>query len=143
MTLRKNVFTDSAVGNTSATSGARTTAIVSFNRAAYGFGLALDQSSLYSAGISSSEARLRWLGVFFIFATFTGRGFSCADDSNSVDPLGEDYQKQSPCSRVADDQQPLFLPAIRRIGQDRRQQVSEERGGLVKRDAMLSKMALH
>ena len=97
MTLRKNVFTASVVGNTSATSGAKTTAIVSFNRAAYGLGLALDQSSLYSAGISSARARLRWLGVFFILATLTGGGFSGADESNSVDRLDEDYQKQSPC----------------------------------------------
>ena len=97
MTLRKNVFTASVVGNTSATSGAKTTAIVSFNRAAYGLGLALDQSSLYSAGISSARARLRWLEVFFILATLTGGGFSGADESNSVDCLDEDYQKQSPC----------------------------------------------
>ena len=95
MTLRKNVFTASVVGNTSATSGASTTAIVTFNRAAYGFGRAFDQSSLYSAGISSAWARLRWLGVFFILATLTGGGFSGADDPNSVDLLDKDYQKQA------------------------------------------------
>jgi hypothetical protein len=96
MTLRRNVFTDSDVGNTSARSGASTTATVSFNRAAYGFGFALDQSSWYSAGISTSLVRLRALRVLFIFATLARRGVSGADDPDSVVRLREDYQKEAP-----------------------------------------------
>jgi hypothetical protein len=96
MTPRRKVFTDSDVWNTSATSGASTTATVSLSRAAYGFGFALDQSSWYSAGMSTSLVRLPDLRVLFIFATLARRGVSGADDPDSVVRLREDYQKEVP-----------------------------------------------
>src|SRR6266446_1850881 len=137
MTPRRKVFTDSDVWNTSATSGARTTATVSFSRAAYGFGFALDQSSWYSAGMSTSLVRLRDLRVLFIFATLARRGVSGADDPDSVVRLREDYQKEVPFCRMPDDERALLLLAMGGVRQHLGQRISKDGRGILERHAVL------
>ena len=131
MTLRSNVLTDSEVGKTSATSGASTTATVSFSRAAYGFGFALDQSSWYSAGMSTSLVRRRDLRVFFIFATLAHRDLSGADITDPVVRLRKDYQKEAPPCRMTEDERAYLMLAVGRIGQHLGQRIAKDSRGFL------------
>jgi len=93
-TDRRAELTDSDVGNARATSGASTTATVSFNREAYGLGFAFDQSSWYSGSMSSGPGSGRLRRVFFILMTFASGRLPGANEANPVGTVSKHHQQQ-------------------------------------------------
>ena len=133
---RRALFTELGSGNTAATSGSRTTMIVSFaNRLAY-FPRTPPEKS-YSGSIWSASGLDR---TFFILSPFTSGCRSRADDSNRLSHFRMYHDHGSILIGSSNGQESSFLDQMEQVPDRNGEGVSKHRRRLSKGDAVLQQV---
>src|SRR5262249_23288367 len=133
---RRALFTDLGSGNSSATSGSRTTIIVPFaNLLAY---LPRTPPEKSYSGSMSSGSRLE--RAFFVLSPLLAGRESRADDSNRLLKIRMYHDQSSISFRPPDRYQSALIRRMERVADGDRESISKDRRGLLEGDPVLSQV---